>query len=72
VRRRLRGPRRVKADMLAEVRDGLIDATEAYRDSGLDEDGAQRQGWPTSAPYATWSPTTRPNSVSPRAAVPGC
>jgi hypothetical protein len=39
----LRGPRRVKADMLAEARDGLLDATEAYRDSGLDEDGAQRR-----------------------------
>jgi hypothetical protein len=39
----LRGPRSVKADMLAEVRDGLLDATEAYRESGLDEDGAQRR-----------------------------
>jgi hypothetical protein len=39
----LRGPRSVKADMLAEVRDGLLDATEAYKDSGLDEDVAQRQ-----------------------------
>jgi hypothetical protein len=40
---KLRGPRSVKADMLAEVRDGLLDATEAYKHSGLDEDGAQRQ-----------------------------
>jgi hypothetical protein len=39
----LRGPRGVKADMLAEARDGLLDATEAYRESGLDEVGAQRR-----------------------------
>jgi hypothetical protein len=39
----LRGPRGAKADMLAEARDGLLDATEAYRDSGFDEDGAQRR-----------------------------
>jgi hypothetical protein len=39
----LRGPRSVKADMLTEVRDGLLDATEAHRDSGLDPDCAQRR-----------------------------
>jgi hypothetical protein len=33
--RRLAGPRRVKADLLAEARDGLVDAAEAYVDAGL-------------------------------------
>ena len=39
----LRGPRAVKADMLAEARDGLRDATTAYQKSGLDEPDAQRR-----------------------------
>jgi hypothetical protein len=39
----LRGPRGVKADIVAEALDGLLEATEAYRESGLDEDGAQRR-----------------------------
>lgn len=39
----LRGPRGVKTDMLAEARDGLVDASEAYQQSGLDEIGAQRR-----------------------------
>jgi len=39
----LRGPRSVKSDMLAEARDGLVDAAEAHRESGLDEQDAQRQ-----------------------------
>lgn len=33
--RRLTGPRRAKADLLAEARDGLTDATEAYVAAGL-------------------------------------
>jgi hypothetical protein len=39
----LRGPRALKADMLAEARDGLLDASEAYERGGLDADGAQRR-----------------------------
>lgn len=39
----LRGPRRAKADLLAESRDGLIDAAEAYESGGLCRDDAQRQ-----------------------------
>jgi hypothetical protein len=39
----LRGPRRLKADMVAEARDGLLDASEAYVRGGLDADGAQRR-----------------------------
>ncbi|MEV7795252.1 permease prefix domain 1-containing protein [Streptomyces sp. NPDC087512] len=39
----LRGPRRVKADMLAEARDGLFDAAEAYEESGLDRASAERR-----------------------------
>ncbi len=40
---RLRGPRAVKADLLAEARGGLIDATEAYKDCGFDDARAERQ-----------------------------
>ncbi len=39
----LRGPRGLKADMVAEARDGLLDASEAYERTGLDADGAQQQ-----------------------------
>lgn len=38
---RLRGPRRLKADLLAEARGSLEDAAEAYRESGLDARDAQ-------------------------------
>jgi hypothetical protein len=41
--RALSGPGRVKADVLAEARDSLVDAAEAYRDDGLADDEAQRQ-----------------------------
>jgi hypothetical protein len=40
--RALRGPRGLKADLLAEARDGLVDAAEAHQESGLDADDAQR------------------------------
>lgn len=39
----LRGPRRVKADLLAEARHSLDDACEAYLDEGLPADSAQRR-----------------------------
>ncbi len=32
---RLRGPRRVRTDLVAEARDGLVDAAEAYEAAGL-------------------------------------
>lgn len=35
LRRALRGPRRRKADLMAEARDSLVDATEAYEADGL-------------------------------------
>jgi hypothetical protein len=38
----LYGPRRVKADLLAEVRGGLIDAAEAHERAGLDPEAAER------------------------------
>jgi hypothetical protein len=38
--RRLTGPRRAKADLLAEARDGLTDAAEAYVEAGLPSDEA--------------------------------
>ncbi|SFL72549.1 MULTISPECIES: permease prefix domain 1-containing protein [Streptomyces] len=41
--RTLRGPRTAKADLLAEARDGLIDAADAYEDSGLNRESAERQ-----------------------------
>jgi hypothetical protein len=39
----LRGPRRVKADLLAEARDSLVDAAEAYRAGGASEREAARR-----------------------------
>jgi hypothetical protein len=41
--RALRGPRRAKADLLAEARDSLLDAARAYQDRGLDPKGAERR-----------------------------
>jgi HAAS len=40
--RALSGPRRRKADLLAEARDSLVDATEAYEADGLSRYDAQR------------------------------
>ncbi|GAA0575113.1 permease prefix domain 1-containing protein [Kribbella sandramycini] len=42
LRKALPGPRRKKADLLAEARDHLIDATEAFEADGLDRDDAER------------------------------
>lgn len=39
----LRGPRATKADLLAEARDGLIDAADAYENAGLDRCDAERR-----------------------------
>ncbi|MEN3612108.1 permease prefix domain 1-containing protein [Plantactinospora sp. ZYX-F-223] len=39
---RLRGSVRLRADMLAEIRDALVDAAEGYRHAGLTEPEAQR------------------------------
>ncbi|MQA83750.1 MAG: hypothetical protein GEV03_03705 [Streptosporangiales bacterium] len=39
----LRGPGRVKADLLAEARDSLVDATEAYQSRGLDREAAEHE-----------------------------
>lgn len=41
--RTLRGPRATKADLLAEARDGLVDAADAYEDAGLDRRAAERR-----------------------------
>jgi hypothetical protein len=38
----LHGPRRAKADLLAEARDSLIDATEAYQRTGRERAAAER------------------------------
>ncbi|GIJ77306.1 hypothetical protein SAMN05443287_105191 [Micromonospora phaseoli] len=40
---RLRGPRRLRADLLTEARHGLLDAVEAYRENGLSSREASRQ-----------------------------
>ncbi|WP_246257280.1 permease prefix domain 1-containing protein [Amycolatopsis anabasis] len=40
---RLRGPSRVKGDLLAEARDGLTDAADAYRDAGYPDSAAERR-----------------------------
>ncbi|MEU7998286.1 permease prefix domain 1-containing protein [Micromonospora sp. NPDC049060] len=39
----LRGPRRLKSDLLTEARHGLLDAVEAYRADGLPATEAQRR-----------------------------
>jgi hypothetical protein len=41
--RALPGPRRRKADLLAEARDHLVDATEAFEADGLDRASAERE-----------------------------
>jgi HAAS domain-containing protein len=41
--RSLHGPRRARADMVREIRDGLTDAVEAYQESGLDGREARRR-----------------------------
>ncbi|WP_214103000.1 permease prefix domain 1-containing protein [Acrocarpospora catenulata] len=43
LRRALRGPGRLKRDMVAEVRDGLRDAADAYRAEGLGPREAERR-----------------------------
>lgn len=43
LRAQLRGPARYKASLVAEARDGLHDAAEAYRADGLDDATAQRK-----------------------------
>ncbi|MEH1097553.1 permease prefix domain 1-containing protein [Micromonospora sp. CPCC 205561] len=40
---RLRGPRRLKSDLLTEARHGLLDAVDAYREDGLPATEAQRR-----------------------------
>ncbi|NJP32766.1 permease prefix domain 1-containing protein [Micromonospora thermarum] len=40
---RLRGPSRLKADLLTEARHGLLDAVEAYREGGLPAAEARRR-----------------------------
>ncbi|WP_405150839.1 permease prefix domain 1-containing protein [Sphaerisporangium sp. NBC_01403] len=40
--RSLRGPRRVRRDLVAEARDGLADTAEAYLAQGMDQDEAER------------------------------
>ncbi len=40
---RLRGPSRLKADLLTEARHGLLDAVEAYREDGLSAAEARRR-----------------------------
>ncbi|MBX7269188.1 hypothetical protein KIF24_26315 [Micromonospora sp. Llam7] len=40
---RLRGPRRLRTDLMTEARHGLLDTVEAYRDSGLTEREASRR-----------------------------
>lgn len=41
--RALRGPRRLRRDLVAEARDGLVDAAEAYEEAGLARPEAERR-----------------------------
>ena len=50
--RRLRGPGRIKRDLLTEARDGLVDCAEAYQAAGLDRDAAERRAVAEFGPVA--------------------
>ncbi|WP_066361613.1 permease prefix domain 1-containing protein [Herbidospora mongoliensis] len=52
----LRGPRRARNDLLAEARDGLLDAAEAYEDQGLPPDEAQVRALADFGPVAVVAP----------------
>src|SRR5690349_25067367 len=43
VARRIRGPARMRRDLLTELRDGLEDAAAAHQDAGLDAGTARRR-----------------------------
>ncbi|WP_432986224.1 permease prefix domain 1-containing protein [Dactylosporangium sp. CA-233914] len=52
----LRGPRAAKADLVAEARDGLIDAAERYEQDGLDRAAAERAAVEEFGPVADLAP----------------
>ncbi|MEV8517296.1 permease prefix domain 1-containing protein [Dactylosporangium sp. NPDC051484] len=52
----LRGPRAAKADLVAEARDGLIDAAARYEDAGLDRTAAERAAVEEFGPAADLAP----------------
>jgi hypothetical protein len=54
--RRLSGPGRLKADLLAEARDGLVDAAEAYQADGLTRRAAQARAVAEFGPIRRVSP----------------
>ncbi|MGW1977979.1 permease prefix domain 1-containing protein [Streptomyces sp. NPDC001889] len=51
--RALRGPRAAKASLLTEARDGLVDAADAYEESGLDRESAERSAVADFGPVRT-------------------
>ncbi|WP_202609559.1 permease prefix domain 1-containing protein [Herbidospora solisilvae] len=52
----LRGPRRARRDLLAEARDGLCDAAEAYAEEGLSPEEAQARAVADFGPVAEVAP----------------
>src|SRR5688572_16599638 len=56
----LRGPRRLRDDLVTEARDGLVDATEAYRARGLDRAAAERAAVVDFGPVAEIAAAYRP------------
>ena len=56
LRRRLVGPARLKDEMLAEARDGLLDAARAHEADGLDPAAARRQAIAEFGGYAEVAP----------------
>ncbi|WP_063842794.1 permease prefix domain 1-containing protein [Sphaerimonospora mesophila] len=56
LRSALRGPGRVKRDLLAEARDGLLDAAEAYECDGLPRAEAERRAVADFGPVAEIAP----------------
>ncbi|GAB1817863.1 permease prefix domain 1-containing protein [Herbidospora sp. RD11066] len=52
----LRGPRRARNDLIAEARDGLLDAAEAYEEEGLPPDAARARAVSDFGPVAEVAP----------------
>jgi hypothetical protein len=70
--RALSGPGRKKADLLAETKDGLEDATEAMEADGLTRWEAEQQAVADYASWPRWCLDTGPSSDTPKAGGPRC
>ncbi len=62
--RALQGPRRRRADLMAEARDSLEDATEAFEADGLDRYEAEQQAVADFGDLTRWFPAIARSSGS--------